>query len=89
MTYVLQIIEFANGEPCPHGGQYLKSYMDTRNGRGFADFTKNPREAMQFATAGEAFLFWKQQSKYKPLRQDGNPNRPLTCSTVEIKELDP
>jgi hypothetical protein len=68
--------------------QYLKSYdVDARDGRGEADFTDNINEALHFPTAGEAFDAWRTQSKKRPLRPDGKPNRPLTAFTMTVETL--
>jgi hypothetical protein len=42
------------------------------------------RVAVQFQDYLNAFEFWRQTSKAKPVREDGKPNRPLTAFTVSI-----
>lgn len=67
-------------QPC-----YLASFdVDAHHGRGDAKFTDNPDKAMRFETPGELFAAWKTQSKVKPLREDGEPNRPLTAFHIEV-----
>jgi hypothetical protein len=63
---------------------YVKSHRDTACGRGETVFTDDPDDALQFDDSGAAFVFYRQQSKTVPLREDGRPNRPLTAFTVEI-----
>lgn len=78
---------FANGAPCAHAGQYLKSFdHEAHNGRGDGTFTRDLKKAMRFADAGEAFSFWRKQSVTKPNRDYGDfgPNRPMTALSIEI-----
>jgi hypothetical protein len=64
-------------------GSYLASYdADGNDGRGQATWTNNPADAMLFATATEAHACWTEQSRLRPLRSDGQPNRPLTAFSV-------
>ncbi len=84
-TIVMKIIGFANGRPCPIAGQFLKSFdFEYDNGVGHGEFTSNVEEAMEFETIRDASEFWMTVPKCRPIREDGEPNRPLTCSTVEI-----
>lgn len=70
-------------------GLYLKSYNpDLFNGRGKAQWTTDPSEAMHFVSHEAALICWRQQSKCRPTRRDGRPNRPLTAYTVEVIALD-
>jgi hypothetical protein len=81
----IRAVGFANGQHCPVAGWYVKAYdPDACGGQGFVDFTLDPDEAAQFLTVGEALQFWLLQSRVKPLRPDGEPNRPLTSTTVVI-----
>lgn len=41
-------------------------------------------EAKHFADLTEALAFWQTQSRVRPRRPDGEPNRPLTGFSVEI-----
>lgn len=88
MSSVIVAVGFANGTPCPHEGQYLRTFdFDAFNGGGYGTFTWDARKAMRFATKGNAMEYWRTVSKVKPTRPDGQPNRPLTALSVEIKEL--
>lgn len=88
MTAVIKAVGFANGQFCPHGGQWLSSFdREAFNGQGHATFTSDPDLALRFPSFGEAFAFWNQQSKSRPTRADGKPNKPLTALTVEIETL--
>jgi len=88
MTSVLRAVAFANGLPCPHEGQWLKSFdHEAFNGRGHGVFTDDIDQAMHFPDAAEAMVFWAKQSQSKPWRPDGKPNKPLTALTVVIDTL--
>jgi hypothetical protein len=85
MTCLIQAVDFANGTPCPHAGQYVERFdFDTRDGRGYGSFTKDPTHALHFADKAAALSFWRTVSKSHPTRPDGRPNRPLTALTVSI-----
>ena len=71
-----------NGLPA---GWYLAGYdADGNDGWGDAIWTNNPAEAIVFATATEAHACWTEQSRARPLRPDGQPNRPLTAFTIQL-----
>lgn len=66
-------------------GWYLASYdADGNDGWGEAVWTDNPAEALEFATATDARACWAEQSRLRPLRPDGQPNRPLTALSVQL-----
>ncbi len=86
MTIAIVAEGFANGTPCPHAGQYLKSFdFNYGDGQGFGVFTSDERMAMTFADHHEAFVYWETASTTRPLRPDGQPNRPLTSLTISTK----
>lgn len=67
----------------PMTGMYLRSIdVDAFDGRGDALFTPDKDRAMRFADLAEAFECWKRQSKVRPLRADGKPNRPLSAFSI-------
>ena len=69
-------------------GNYLKwADVEAFEGRGDAVFTSKIANAQRFATFEAATEFWKQQSKTRPLRPDGKPNRPLTAFNVTIEKV--
>jgi len=69
-------------------GQYIKEAdVDAYDGRGDVAGTFNPQEALQFDSSADAMKFWRQQSTVRPLREDGQPNRPLTAFSVEIVKV--
>ncbi len=69
-------------------GEYLKSFdPEAHDGRGDATFTRNLKEAMVFTDAVEAIKTWQSQSKTRPLRDDGRPNRPLTSFSASFENV--
>jgi hypothetical protein len=72
---------------------YLKSFdPDARApGRPFPTgsvaVTKDPDQAMRFASFAVAFETWRTQSTKVPKRPDGEPNRPLTAFSADIQTL--
>jgi hypothetical protein len=66
-------------------GWYLASYnADGNDGWGEAVWTDSPANAITFATATEARTCWTEQSRLRPLRPDGQANRPLTAFSVQL-----
>ena len=73
--------------------QMLAEYIESADveafeGRGDATLTKDIKRAKRFETQAEAFEFWRQQSKTRPLRGDGEPNRPLTAFNVTFETIE-
>ena len=84
MTKVLQLVAVA-GVPTMHVGRYVRQFdPDGHDGRGDLVTTADIHEALTFPSAAEAMMFWQSQSKVRPLRADGKPNRPLTAFTVAV-----
>lgn len=86
MTSFVMIAEgFANGQHCPHAGQYLETFdHEACGGIGYATFTTNLNAAMRFKDLAAAMAFWRKIPRNKRVREDGKPNRPLTALTVTI-----
>jgi len=89
-TGVVIIFEWAAGTVV-HGldkvapGSFLASWdVDAFGGLGHAGWTTDPAEAHVFASAAAAMRAWQAQSKVRPLRDDGRPNKPLTAATISI-----
>lgn len=71
------------GSPDSAVGQWLKSYdPDARDGYGEAHWTSIKSEAMVFVDNEAALRCYVQQSRTRPLREDGRPNKPLTAYSV-------
>lgn len=69
-------------------GQYLKSTdFEANAGVGHTILTKSVSEAMTFPTTDAAVKFYNTQSRSRPLRDDGEPNRPLTAFCVYVCEV--
>jgi hypothetical protein len=91
MSFVLKILAVSHGDgsflPMPEP-VYLKSYdIEAHDGRGSAEWTYDRDGATQFVSLEHAARTWQTQSKIRPLRPDGKPNRPLSAFTVEVEEL--
>jgi len=61
--------------------------VDAMGGVG-AVFFGTREQAMRFEDAGCALAYWKLQSRVRPIRPDGKPNRPLTALTVELQRVE-
>jgi hypothetical protein len=78
------LISFTDGrtEGLPVGS-YLASYNpEGDGGNGVATWTRDPAQAMTFATSDAATACYRAVPLNRPLRSDGRPNRPLTRYTV-------
>lgn len=69
-------------------GLYLQDYdLDAFDGRGTATWTPYPTRALTWPSAADAMKAWRTVSTTRPVREDGQPNRPLTAFHVEITSL--
>lgn len=83
MKFIAKVVDFA-----PLEGQFLKSFdFEADNGRGFGEFTLDPKEAMSFDTPAALLQYLWTTPKTRPTRWDGAPNRPLTATTFEIVKV--
>lgn len=90
MRYGIKVIDLATAQPqqVPRLPRWLRTAdVEAHDGRGDVTFTLLAHEALAFPDQVAAFEFWRQQSTARPLRPDGQPNRPLTAFTVSIEEL--
>lgn len=66
-------------------GLYVQSFdVEAFGGRGEIEFTDNPDMAQGFLSLGDAMDAWYQQSRVRPIREDGKANRPLTSFSAEF-----
>jgi hypothetical protein len=95
MSVVIKAVQLEgfNVLPSPSeriAGQWLEAFdVDAFDGWGDALFTADINRAMRFADLGAAFTAWKTQSTVRPLRADGEPNRPLTAFSITFEEAPP
>lgn len=83
MTVVVMKIVTAGGSIL-NKPVYLKAYdVNAFSGRGSAELTENRDEALRFADFAAMMEAWRTQSSFRPIREDGKPNRPLTAYTIE------
>jgi hypothetical protein len=82
-------ISFPEGiTPCAESDRFLCWLnVEQHDGRAPIPTTDDPGKAHRFKDPPEAVAFWHTQSKVKPRRTDGLPNRPLTAYTIEIVQL--
>lgn len=86
--YGIRAYGFANGEPCPHAGQWLAHFdHDAYEGLGYGEFTDVNAQALEFHSFEDALEFRNRQSTVRPVRPDGKPNRPLTALTLAVELL--
>jgi hypothetical protein len=84
---IMRVVARADGQPFPFAGQFVRKVdLDAHDGRGLVEFTPDPRQALRFACAFDALALWRSESKARPTRRDGQPNRPLTATSIEIVE---
>ena len=67
-------------------GEYVKKYEpEAFDGYGDVVFTDRKEEALTFETFTDAYLFVGQIPNNRPVRDDGQPNRPISAFTLEVK----
>lgn len=70
-------------------GKYLEwSDPDGNGGDGREKWTDDVTKAKQFDTPADAHACWTAQSKKRPIRPDGEPNRPMTAFSIVIEPAD-
>jgi hypothetical protein len=83
--YVIEAVGTANDLFPRQKPTYVSYYNpDGSEGRGDVELTSWISQALRFNTPEEAWAFWNQQSTVRPLREDGEPNKPLTALTIQI-----
>jgi hypothetical protein len=71
-------------------GAWVASYDPEGDHRaGACSLTHDPNEALRFHTARDAWALWQRQSVTRPVRSDGQPNRPLTAFSIVLRPLPP
>lgn len=66
-------------------GQFLAEYdPEKHDGMGEAAWTPDREHALRFDDAVEAWALWTTVPTSRPVRPDGQPNKPLTAFTIEI-----
>lgn len=69
--------------------QWLKTFdVEAFDGRGDAEFTDDPTQALRFKDLAAAIAAWKTQSRRRPRREDGKPNRPLTAFSITFDTVE-
>jgi hypothetical protein len=71
-----------------HGPYLVSSDPDAFDGRGHDSWSYDLAKAKRFATFTDAMECWKAQSRVRPFRPDGKPNRPMTAYSVEPERIE-
>lgn len=92
MSYVIRYAGLAGivtgpGHPPALGDYLVTADVEAHDGRGSVTWSADPGQALLFDNHLEAFNFWRQQSTLRPVRPDGQPNRPLTAFSAEVVQL--
>lgn len=87
--YVIRCLSVPGGVMIDTGidavGRYLAAYdPEYAEGYGTASWTDDPSQAMSFVSLAAARDCYQAVPFNRPLRPDGQPNRPLTAASVEI-----
>lgn len=86
--YIIAVLGIANNDEWFDPPRYLRSWdVEAHDGRGDADLTERLADAHVFASFQEAFDTWRSVPKCRPLRADGEPNRPLTAFHVSVERV--
>ena len=92
--YVLRVVELVGIRPHTHHknldyveGKYILSVPDIDLPATWR-FTDSRKKAVRFDSFEGALDFYRTQSIYRPRRDDGKPNRPLTAYTMFFEKLE-
>ncbi len=95
MLYVIRSLQDDQGNIIPeqllsfYSARWLRHFdPDAYDGRGSVQWTNDLGQARKFSDVAKAAKFYQQQSKVRPLREDGKPNRPLTGYTLALETFD-
>lgn len=81
MSVVMKLWGDAAGNRTPYDGQYLKDFdFEAGKGLGEASMTPDLAEAKKFPSMKAALEYRDTVPRSKPLRDDLQPNRPLTAT---------
>ena len=91
MNYVIEIVNLVGSTikegPKPDG-HFVQFYdPDAFEGRGDLVLTASYERALRFGSHRQAWEFYTQTSKTRPVREDGRPNRPLTAFSVQVRPI--
>lgn len=86
VRYVLRIGRMAGYYDTPGTGLYVGGYdHEYADATGWILPTPEVRKASTWGSVKAARATWEQQSKTRPFRRDGMPNRPLTVFDVSVE----
>jgi hypothetical protein len=85
MVFVGQAGTFGSPDAHPFNPSYLKAYdPEAFGGRGDVKATRVLADAQRFETMEAAVALWRTVPRARPVRPDGQPNRPLCALSVSI-----
>lgn len=88
MSVVMRLCGGPLGQRTPYDGQFLQAFdFEAAEGQGLITMTRELESAMRFADIGEAMAFYRRSPECKPLRPDGQPNRPLTATNWSFERI--
>ena len=86
MPVIMQIVGFANLEPCKVAGMYVYDVqVQLIPNESWLRVTRYPDKAYVWEDAIAALAAWKEVLQSQPIRQDGRPNRPMTALSVILE----
>lgn len=89
MSTVMKLCGTAAGGRTPYDGQYLRDFdFNAADGQGLASMTPHLDLAKRFPDLRSAMEYRLLSPASKPLRSDGQPNRPLTATNWEFQNAD-
>jgi hypothetical protein len=91
---LLGLAGIINKDAAKHDEEIRNTYVvscdvDAMFGRGRTVCTRDVDKAMKFASPADAWTYWTRQSQAQPLRDDGQPNRPMTAYHALIETVYP
>lgn len=94
---VMRIISLVDGTRTPFDGKFVKEYDPSRDGVdplgapmiAHVVVTVDRTKAMKFKDLAEARDTWMLVDPRRPVRPDGQPNRPLTAFNISIEKESP
>ena len=83
MPKIIRLVALADGTRDAYCGQWV---VDADVDAMLLLTTRHPARARTFPTVADAMAYWSRESRLRPTRPDGKPNRPLTAYTVEVAD---
>jgi len=96
---IIQLVGLVGGQATGYDGEYVQEYDPSTTFPGCPDehqragecwliTTPNPALAKRYAGFLEAMAEWNRVDERQPIRQDGNPNKPLSAFSIVVDTID-